>query len=245
MRFSWEGELIEDHVGEMLKLWSQVYCELYTAPLKRLFRELEFGEVDRVVKCILIMHDVGKLTGIYQSYLKGGGALRGYRHEVVSSAITAIEFSQHSWAVYAAAAVLLSHEPILLGQVSRAGERYFTVTSAHRSLQLAAGGSEIVRLEEDGVRVVNRMLSGEEFSERLSLDYRVEECMRALKRVVARTSLIGDRHLARVRVAALTHILTLLDSLSASKSRRDDDGGTFVSRHARLAEVGEVWRGLT
>lgn len=241
MRYSWRDELIEEHVRSMIELWRDKYRRFYEAPLARVFRGLG-GEVDRLVRCTLIMHDVGKLTWIYQAYLRGETGLGYYRHEIVSSAITGVAFSGNPWCGYASAAVLLSHEPILLGQVGRVGERYFSVTFAYRSLKLAAKRGEEVELEEDGVAVINEILREEGFSESLASRYPISGCVEALKATIARTALLGDRQTQRLRVAVLSHILTLLDSLSASRARGDDEGGTFVSRHARYAEVGELWR---
>jgi len=245
MRMSWKNEYIEEHVSRMLELWN-AYKKAYKAPLTRLFKHLGGHDVDELVKCALIMHDVGKLVPRYQKYLAGEAELEGYRHEVVSAAVTAIVFKQRPWRAYVSAAVLLSHEPILMGQVLRTRERYVTLTSAARILRLAGGkdrmSSERVLLEPDGVDAINQLLEKEGFEEKLMQEYEVEECLHALKEVVTITSLVGDRSLERIRVAALVHVLTLLDSLAASEKRGDDDGGTFISKNARLAEVVEVVR---
>lgn len=242
MRFSWRDELIEDHVEQMLKLWKEVYCKVYAAPLKRIFKRSGIVDVDALVACSVIMHDVGKLTRLYQQHLVERLSLRGYRHEVLSSAITEIVFSRFPWSNYVSAAVLLSHEPILLGQVGRAGERYFSVTLANRSLWLVADENKRIRLEEDGVEALNKILKKEGFNVSLADEYSLSSCLDALRKILVKTSLLGNRHFSRIRIATLAHLLTLLDSLVASRNRRDDEGGTFVSKYARYAEVGEVWR---
>jgi hypothetical protein len=60
------------------------------------------------------------------------------------------------------------------------------------------------------------------------------------KRFRARVAVLGDAATKRVKVAALMHVLSVIDSLSASETRGDDEGGTFVSRGARAAEVAEL-----
>lgn len=240
MRLSWKDEhteeLIEEHINRMLEHW-KAYSRVYRAPLKRLFREL--GDVDDLVKCALIMHDVGKLVPRYQKYLRGEVKLGWYRHEVVSAAITAVTFSSRPWRAQVSAAILLSHEPILMGQVSRTSEKYFTLTYAERVLRLGGDGSS-VRLEEDGVRILNDLLNRERFKERVAQKYQVDECINALKEIVAAIAISGNKLIERLRVAALIHVLTVIDSLTASKNRRNDEGGTFVTRYAQLAEVVEV-----
>ncbi|RLE84286.1 MAG: hypothetical protein DRJ67_10780 [Thermoprotei archaeon] len=236
MRWSWRNEPIEKHVGGMLARW-KAYKRVYEAPLARLYRGL--GSVDDMMKCALIMHDVGKLVPRYQKFLRGEARLGDYRHEVVSAAITAITFKHRPWRIHVSAAILLSHEPILMGQVGRVGERYLTLTSVERILRLAGDG-ELVKLEDDGVEAINSLLEREGFEERVAREYGVDECLEVLKETVVATSIAGNRLLERLRVAALIHVLTVIDSITANESREDDEGGTFVTRHARQAEVVEV-----
>jgi CRISPR/Cas system-associated endonuclease Cas3-HD len=137
-----------------------------------------------------------------------------------------------------AAAVLLSHEPILMGQVGEAGEKYFTLTQAYRSLGVACSRG-VLELEE--VNVINEILKDEGFQWELKGSYALSECINALKGLVARVAILGDAAVSRVKVAALAHVLTVIDSLSASKSRGgSDESGTFISRGARAAEVAEL-----
>ena len=248
MVYSWaernKREPFEQHIRSMLERWKNVYSKVYEAPLRRLIG----SHADEAVRCSIILHDVGKLTKLYQKYVesryKGEKArLGGYRHEVVSGAIAALLLRDVEWGDYVVAAVTLSHEPILMGQVGEAGERRFTLTQAYRSLRAACEGGEELKLECEGVQVVNKLLEEEGFSWRLEEKYRYEECLRGLKGAVIRITTLGDVAVKRVKVAALVHVLTVIDSLSASESRGDgDEGGTFVSRGAKKAEVAELWR---
>ena len=229
---------MEDHLEKMLNLWKSRYSKVYLGPLKRFFKDFDS---DRLVKSMLIAHDIGKLTDYYQKYLLGEiKYLMNYRHEVVSAAIARIMFQGEAWSMYVSAAILLSHEPILLGQVGRSKERYFTLTSAGRILSMASRDSkDYVLLVKDGVNVINGLLKREGFKERLYEKYRVVDCLRALKSVVVRTSLLRDKDVIRAKVSLLIHILTLIDSLAARR-RSGDEGGTFVSKRAKIAEIGEI-----
>lgn len=244
--YSWaedgKAELFEEHINSMLTKWKNLYRKVYGAPLRRLIGE----RWDDAVRSGIILHDVGKLVKLYQEYarkrLSGESAsLRGFRHEVASGAIAALLLRDVEWGYYVAAAVLLSHEPILMGQVGEAGEKYFTLTHAYRVLR-AGSEKEKLKLEPVGVEVANKILEGEGFRWSLEEEYPIDELMSALKGVVLRVAILSDAAVKRVKVAALIHVLTLLDSLSASESRGADDGGTFVSKGAKRAEVAELWR---
>jgi CRISPR-associated endonuclease Cas3-HD len=245
MIFSWaedgRSEQIRDHVDSMLERWKFKYRRVYEKPLRRLIGD----HADEAVRCAIIMHDVGKLTKLYQEYLKRRlsgekASLRGYRHEVASAAIASLHLQGVEWGDLVAAAVLLSHEPILMGQVGEAGERYFTLTQAYRSLKVACTDGAL-ELDSEGVSIINDFLKSEEFQWRLKEKYEFSGCLDALKGLVVRVVALGDVAVKRVRVAALSHVLTVIDSLSANESREEgDDGGTFVSRGARVAEVAEL-----
>jgi len=245
--FSWaedgKYEKIEDHLRIMLDLWKNKYRKIYERPLRRIVGE----HADESVRCAIILHDVGKLARFYQEYLmkllKGEkGSLRWYRHEVASAAIASYiavyDLPGVEWLNLVAAAVLLSHEPILMGQVGEAGERYFTITQAYRSLQVACS-KEVLELE--GVSVINKILKDEGFQCEVREKYTLPDIIDALKGMVAKVAVLGDVAVSRVRVAAILHVLTVIDSLSASKTRSsNDDGGTFISRGAKVAEVVEL-----
>jgi CRISPR-associated endonuclease Cas3-HD len=244
MTFSWaelgKKESMEEHVDSMLKLWKNKYRKAYEASLHRLIGD----RADEAVRCAIILHDVGKLANFYQEYLKNRfegkrGSLRGYRHEIASAAIATLMLQNIEWGDLVAAAILLSHEPILMGQVEEAGERYFTLTQASRSLRVACYKG-VLELDPGGVRMVNQILAREGFQYSLEDNYELSACLRALKGLVARVAVLGDAATKRVKVAALMHVLNVIDSLSASETRGDDEGGTFVSRGARAAEVAEL-----
>lgn len=244
MTLSWaelgKKEHMEEHVDSMLKLWKIKYRKAYQASLRRLIGDC----ADEAVRCAIILHDVGKLAKFYQEYLRNRhegkrASLRGYRHEIASAAVAALLLQSVEWGDLVAAAILLSHEPLLMGQVGEAGERYLTLTQASRSLRVACSKG-VLELEPVGVHTVNLILAREGYQYSLEDNYELSECLRALKGLVVRVAALGDLATKRVKVAALMHVLTVIDSLSASESRRDDEGGTFVSRGARVAEVAEL-----
>ena len=238
---SWVGEPMEKHLEAMLELWEGKYRRFYERPLQRLLR-LEVGDADRIVKAAVILHDVGKLTERYQRYLeakaRGESARLGYRHEMLSAAVAFLTFASSPWRPLLSAAVLLHHEPILMGQTGRLGEEYVTLTRAYSMFRLVAS-EDRVELHPGGVDLINRLLEREGFSEKAEPVYGRSQLEGALKDCVARVALRSDRGLVRVKVAALTHVLTLLDSKAAS-ARSGDEGGTFVSRRAAVAEVAEL-----
>jgi len=243
MTLSWaecgRKERMGEHVDSMLKLWNK-YRRAYGAPLHRLIGDC----ADEAVRCAIILHDVGKLAKLYQEYLRKRfecekASLKGYRHEIASAAIAALMLQGVEWGDTVAAAILLSHEPILMGQVEEAGERYFTLTQASRSLRVACPKG-VLELETEGVRAINQILAREAFQYSLEDNYELSECLHALKGLVARVAILGDAAVKRIKVAALMHVLTVIDSLSASESRGDDEGGTFISRGAKVAEVVEL-----
>ena len=246
MILSWaecgKKEHIEEHVDSMLKLWKIKYRKAYEVSLRRLIGDC----ADEAVRCAIILHDVGKLAKFYQEYLRSRFegkrvSLKGYRHEIASAAIAALLLQGIEWGDIVAAATLLSHEPILMGQVEEAGERYFTLTQASRSLRVACSKG-VLELETEGVHAINQILAREGFQYSLRDSYELSECLRALKGLVARVAILGDAAVKRIKVAALVHVLTVIDSLSASKTRGDDDeGGTFIFRGAKVAEVAELW----
>lgn len=242
--YSWVGEPIEKHVELALNLWTNKYKKFYISSLNRVFRfESEPINEDEVVKATIILHDVGKLTSYYQEYIRAKSQglerfLKGYRHEIIGSAVTFLTFKQKPWRYLASGAVLLHHEPILMGQMLRLGEDYVTLTHAYYSLRVASQDNK-VSLDEKGVDILNKILSREGFIERIPESLPIDEMEEAIKECIVRIALRSDKPIMRVKIAALVHILTLLDSLAA-RSRSDDDGGTFVSQRASLAEVAEL-----
>lgn len=244
---SWINEPMEIHIGAMLRLWEEKYRRAYEAPLARCLKSsIGQSDVNEVVKAAIILHDVGKLTEFYQGYISArarGLEVRvgGYRHELVSAAIAHRAFAQRSWKYVVSGAILLHHEPITMSYVRRAGERYVTLTQAYASLSSASKDGKRLALCKKGVELVNDMLRRNGFlKETIETFYTIDDLIDALKELVVRISLRGDKGLWRIRIAALVHVLTLLDALAA-KSREGDEGGTFVSKRAVRAEVVELW----
>lgn len=242
---SWIDEPMEEHLRSMLELWDRKYSKYYSAALHRLFKPRNCHEVDKIVSSAIILHDVGKLTHNYQAYLKmkekereGHASLRYYRHEFISAAVSLLVLERYEWRYIVSGAIILHHEPILMGQTYELGERYVTLTRIFASLREASVDSQIL-LDPNGVGVVNALLRSRGFSETVCVSYRVDRLEEALKDLVVRIAYRSDRHTTRIKVAALTHILTLIDSLAAKK-RSNDEGGTFVSRRASKAEVAEL-----
>lgn len=128
--WAYKGQTLQEHVNEMLKYWEEIkvrYIETIKRSLSSLDILLSEEEIDRLMKILIISHDVGKATKFYQEEkIEKNESIKGFRHELVSSYVT-YEIIKHEFnlsndkkellALISALAIMLHHEPILMGQI--------------------------------------------------------------------------------------------------------------------------------
>ncbi|WP_297068797.1 CRISPR-associated endonuclease Cas3'' [Thermococcus sp.] len=120
---AFRGQTLEEHVEAMLSSWERVKSK-YIPSIIRAMRavriELSEEEADRFMKTLIILHDIGKCSDIYQRHLENGEPLKGFRHELVSAyyayKILKNMFKEDT-AFIGALVVMMHHEPILMGQI--------------------------------------------------------------------------------------------------------------------------------
>ncbi|AEC52732.1 hypothetical protein PNA2_1817 [Pyrococcus sp. NA2] len=118
------GQTLKEHVEEMLSAWDMVKSK-YILSIIRVMRavgiELKEKDADRFMRALIILHDIGKCSRIYQNYLEGKEELGGFRHELVSAYYTyeilKRTFESETLAFIGALVVMMHHEPILMGQI--------------------------------------------------------------------------------------------------------------------------------
>ena len=120
---AFRGQTLEEHVDEMLSTWEKVrdkYIPSIIRAMKAVGIELSKEEADRFMKILIILHDIGKCSKVYQRHLESGEPLRGFRHELVSAyyAYEVLrEISGEDMAFIGSLVVMMHHEPILMGQI--------------------------------------------------------------------------------------------------------------------------------
>ena len=120
---AFRGQTLEEHVEAMLSAWESVkrkYIPSIIRAMRAVRIELSEEEADRFMKALIILHDIGKCSDIYQRHLENDEPLRGFRHELVS-AYYAYEILKDAFnedtAFIGALVVMMHHEPILMGQI--------------------------------------------------------------------------------------------------------------------------------
>ena len=252
--YAWKNELLRDHIQSMLTLWARYFRTVYLTPIARVL-ELRSEDAEHLVRQAIILHDAGKLYTMYQRALKEEAPelskyRREYRHELVSSYYYLHCRMQHSVLqeidYCVAASLALHHEPILMGQLSRMGEPYLTVTEVIRRLKSTSIDDELP-MHEGGVKLLEDLLRLHVgLHVQLPRKLKVEEVVDSLRSLMLTLSIKGSaeyRSRMRIKTAALASLLCVIDSWAAHEHRSssEDDGGTFLARHARLAEVALAW----
>ena len=83
-----QGQTLDEHVDLMLECWER-RGRRYIHSIKRLLSsvgiELERQRLEDLMRAVIILHDVGKASRIYQRYISGEERLEGFRHELVSA----------------------------------------------------------------------------------------------------------------------------------------------------------------
>lgn len=237
-------ESYEDHVNSILELWRGNFKNTYLPSLSRIF-SLNKEHVNNLIEVSIILHDVGKLFLGYQEALRGGkeAISRGeYRHEIVSAALTFFVLNVDELYL-TSGAILLHHEPILMGQVSRHAEPYLTITDVERRLRKTCG--DIIEFDSEGVDWTCKKLQNYPFNkyipEEIKVDYVLEKIKELMLILCVKCS-FQRRASLRLKVSSLGTLLSILDSVAADKNRKLlDDGGTFITKRAEKAEVSLAW----
>jgi len=85
------GQTLDEHVDLMLECWEK-RRKRYVHSIRRLLPSVEVGlerqQVEDLMRSLIILHDVGKASRIYQRYISGEERLEGFRHELVSAHYT-------------------------------------------------------------------------------------------------------------------------------------------------------------
>jgi len=232
----------ESHVDNILQLWSNKFRNIYLPSLSRVFG-LNKEYTNNLVEIAIILHDVGKLFIGYQKSLSREEKIVGYRHEIVSASLVPFVLASSEGTYLVSGAILLHHEPILMGQVSRYAEQYLTITDIERRLRHACG--KIVQFDLEGIKWTCKKLQKYPFNGWLPEEIGVESVLEKIKEIMLALCIKCSpkrRFELRLKVSSLGTSLSILDSVAANERRGStDDGGTFITKRAKKAEVGLAW----
>lgn len=235
-------ERYEDHINSILQLWD---CKFKVAYLPSLSRVLGLNKdhTNNLIEVAVILHDAGKLFVDYQKSLREGRKIIGYRHEIVSAALVSFILTVSEEIHLVSGAILLHHEPILMGQVSKYAEPYLTITDIERRLRHTCG--DIIQLDPEGVEWTCKKLQSYPFKNwlpgEIKLDYVLEKIKEIMMALCIKCS-SQQKSSLRLKVSSLGTLLSILDSVAANEKRKSsDDGGTFITRRAEKAEVSLAW----
>ncbi|MCD6245095.1 MAG: CRISPR-associated endonuclease Cas3'' [Candidatus Korarchaeota archaeon] len=98
---------------------------MYVHSIRRLLSSVGIGlerqQVEDLMRALIILHDVGKASRIYQRYISGEERLEGFRHELVSAHYTyeSLLPLDGELAEIGALTVMMHHEPMLMTQSIR------------------------------------------------------------------------------------------------------------------------------
>lgn len=238
-------EFYEKHVISMLCAWEESFKAAYVKVLSRIFHTT-IQEIDKIVKSVIILHDTGKLFIKYQTTLMKEGAIisrADYRHELVSASFAVISLSKSELTYIMSGAILLHHEPILMGQISRYAEPHLTITDVERRLRKVA--KEKLEFNPDGIKWTSDKLRELMNVNPLPNSIRINEILESLKELMLALCIkcVPERKSElRLKVATLSTLLSVIDSYAASRNRGElDDCGTFITKRAKKAEVSLAW----
>lgn len=236
MIYAYRGESTsqsyEEHIEDMLKCWEKIRRK-YQRTLERILN-LNAEKIDLLVKAMIILHDSGKCTEFYQDVISRNEAVRRYRHEIVSAYLAyklLKNVVEEPYLSVISAAILLHHEPILMGCVSTQREKGITLTDIRGRIEYPRtdyeAGEKAKTLHPE-FREVFRYLFDKHLDVKLNPDVDEidpDDLVETLGRVIALTSLCGDdswRQEMRGMVALLLYILVVCDYYG-SKNRGGDE----------------------
>ncbi|MEM1547000.1 MAG: CRISPR-associated endonuclease Cas3'' [Candidatus Methanomethylicia archaeon] len=216
--FSWENECYIQHVNECLKEWNNIHLE-YLGSLSRILG-IRREEVDMVIRMSMLLHDVGKLTKLYQRKIREKVQLEGFKHEVLGSAYTfklLNELKLNDEIPYVAGwAVLLHHEAL------RRNLKPEQLIIPMNNPEAMVNGRALLLLEDllkDNLNIGNVNISD------MSRDY-VGRIVDWLFKYNFQSS---SKHILRLKVASLQHIICFSDVRAANRIR----GGEVSSPYFR------------
>ncbi|AAL80763.1 CRISPR-associated endonuclease Cas3'' [Pyrococcus furiosus DSM 3638] len=121
---AFQGQTLREHIEAMLAAWEIVknkYIPSIIRVMKTVGVKFTEEDADKFMKTLIILHDVGKCSEVYQKHLSNNEPLRGFRHELVSAYyaynILKDMFKDETIAFIGALVVMMHHEPILMGQI--------------------------------------------------------------------------------------------------------------------------------
>lgn len=235
-------EIYGDHIDSILQLWDYKFKVAYLPSLSRVLG-LNKNHTNNLVEIAIILHDAGKLFVGYQKSLREGRKIFGYRHEIVSAALVSFILTVSEETHLVGGAILLHHEPILMGQVSKHAEPYLTITDIERRLRHTCG--DIIQLDPEGVEWTHKKLQGYPFSNWLPEEIKSDCVLERIKEIMMALCIkcsSQQKSSLRLKVSSLGTLLSVLDSVAANEKRKtSDDGGTFITKRAERAEVSLAW----
>jgi len=223
MIYAYPNQSYEEHIVEMLKCWDKIR-EKYQ---KTLVRILKAEKVDFLVKAMIILHDSGKGTEFYQEAISQNKGLERYRHEIVSSYLAYKLLDnrvQEPHLSVISAALLLHHEPILMGCIGTQRERGITLTDIRGRVEYPRGGYEAeykTKKLHSGFKETFENLFRKYLNFECDInlnEIEIDDLIRVIGRIISLTSLSGDdswRQQMRSMVALLLHILVVCDYYGA------------------------------
>ena len=230
-----EVQSYEGHIEGMLKCWEEIRRK-YQKTLERILK-LNAEKINFLIKAMIILHDSGKCTEFYQDAINRNEAVGRYRHEIVS-AYLAYELLKklentinEPYLSIVSAAILLHHEPILMGCVSIQREKGITLTDIRGRIEypkMDYKSGEKAKTLHPEFKEVFKYLFDKYLDVKLNPDVDEidpDDLVETLGRVITLTSLCGDdswRQEMRGMVALLLYILVVCDYYG-SRSRGGDE----------------------
>lgn len=128
---SYKGQTMKRHIELMLNAW-KIVKRRYISSIARVMKSEEiyinYSDVDKFMKSLIILHDTGKGAKVYQRSIETGEP-HSFRHEFLSAFYTKNILEQifdRKIAFIGALVVMIHHEPILMGHIERIYKRELT-----------------------------------------------------------------------------------------------------------------------
>jgi CRISPR-associated endonuclease Cas3-HD len=223
-------ECFVQHIELLLNTWINRLELKYLPSILRICKTIDpvmdSDALNSLIKAVMIFHDVGKLTDVY----KAGRGIGDFRHEFVSSYVFSLVLEKLSTKFHselktaAIGAVLLHHEPILMGQVGQIHEEKLTATEVWRRLNSTSKDKTILLERAD--ETINRLIKGycgwEVF---LPQEIVIKELAGFLQQFLTSSRHLGrrkDRIRRRILVGAFLSPLVVCDYAAAVNFRSED-----------------------
>ncbi|HWP46855.1 MAG TPA: hypothetical protein VNM22_06805 [Candidatus Limnocylindrales bacterium] len=223
-------ECFVQHIELLLNTWINRLELKYLPSILRVCKTidplLDPDTLNSLIKAVMIFHDVGKLTDVY----KAGRGIGDFRHEFVSSYVFNLVLEKLSTKFHselktaAIGAVLLHHEPILMGQVGQIHEEKLTTTEIWRRLNSV--DKEKTLLLERTVEAINKLVKKYcGWDVEIPREIVIKELAGFLQRLLTGSRHLGkreDRIKRRILVGVFLSPLVLCDYTAAVNFRNED-----------------------